>query len=114
NDRLYRCCQRSITIRWAASAEQAVEAAKEQFSKLEDIRLENSRRSDRSGVYRDGGGTRDPAEIDDVLRIQKISLAGRSPMSRRKRSLRHCRRADHAAARRAVIGGGAARLPSDG
>jgi len=38
NDRLYRCCQRSITIRWAASAEQAVEAAKEQFAKLEGIR----------------------------------------------------------------------------
>jgi hypothetical protein len=38
NDRLFRCCQRSIIIRWAASAEQAVKAAKEQFSKLEGIR----------------------------------------------------------------------------
>jgi hypothetical protein len=38
NNRLFRCCQRSIVIRWAASAEEAVEAAKEQFAKPEGIR----------------------------------------------------------------------------
>jgi hypothetical protein len=38
NRQLFRCCQRSIAIRSAPSAEQAVEAAKEQFAKLEGIR----------------------------------------------------------------------------
>ena len=38
NDRLFRCCQRSIIIRWAPSAERAVEAAKKQFAELERIR----------------------------------------------------------------------------
>src|SRR5437879_12037239 len=38
NERLFRCCQRSIIIRSAPSAERAVEAAKEQFAELEGIR----------------------------------------------------------------------------
>jgi hypothetical protein len=38
NDKLFRCCQRSIIIRSAPSAEQAVEAAKKQFAELKDIR----------------------------------------------------------------------------
>jgi hypothetical protein len=38
NDKLFRCCQRSIIIRSAANAEQAVEAAKKQFAELEGIR----------------------------------------------------------------------------
>ena len=37
-DKLFRCCQRSIVIRSAPSAEQAVEAAKKQFAELEGIR----------------------------------------------------------------------------
>ena len=38
NDRLFRCCQRSILIRSAPSAEWAVDAAKQQFAELEGIR----------------------------------------------------------------------------
>ena len=38
NDKLVRCCQRSIIIRSAAKAEQALEAAKKQFAELESIR----------------------------------------------------------------------------
>jgi hypothetical protein len=38
NDKLFRCCQRSIIIRSAASAEGAVEVAKKQFAELEGIR----------------------------------------------------------------------------
>jgi hypothetical protein len=38
NERLFHCCQRSIVIRSAPSAERAVEAAKEQFAELEGIR----------------------------------------------------------------------------
>jgi hypothetical protein len=38
NERLFRCCQRSIIIRSASSAEQAVESAKKQFAELEGIR----------------------------------------------------------------------------
>jgi hypothetical protein len=38
NERLYRCCQRAIIIQSASSAERAVEAAKEQFARLEGIR----------------------------------------------------------------------------
>jgi hypothetical protein len=38
NQRLFRCCQRSIIIRSAPSAERAIEAAKEQFATLEGIR----------------------------------------------------------------------------
>ena len=38
NDKLFRCCQRSIIIRSAPSAERAVEAAKKQFAELEGIR----------------------------------------------------------------------------
>jgi hypothetical protein len=38
NERLFRCCQRSIIIRSASSAERAVEAAKRQFAELEGIR----------------------------------------------------------------------------
>jgi hypothetical protein len=37
NDKLFRCCQRSIVIRAAPSTEWAVEAAKQQFAKLEGI-----------------------------------------------------------------------------
>ena len=36
-DKLVRCCQRSIVVRSALSAEQAVEAAKKQFAELEGI-----------------------------------------------------------------------------
>jgi hypothetical protein len=38
NERLFRCCQRSILIRSAANAERAVEAAKAQFAQIEGIR----------------------------------------------------------------------------
>jgi hypothetical protein len=38
NERLFHCCQRSIVIRSASSAERAVEAAKEQFAEREGIR----------------------------------------------------------------------------
>jgi hypothetical protein len=38
NDRLFRCCQRSILIRSAPSAEWAGKAAKQQFAELEGIR----------------------------------------------------------------------------
>jgi hypothetical protein len=38
NDRLFRCCQRSVLIRSAPNAEWAVEAAKHQFAELEGIR----------------------------------------------------------------------------
>jgi hypothetical protein len=37
NDRLFRCCQRTIIIRRAPTAEWAVESAKEQFASLEGI-----------------------------------------------------------------------------
>ena len=37
NNRLFRCCQRAIIIRSAPTAEWAVEAAKEQFARLEGI-----------------------------------------------------------------------------
>jgi hypothetical protein len=38
NDKLFRCCQRSIIIRLARSPERAVEAAKKRFTRLEGIR----------------------------------------------------------------------------
>jgi hypothetical protein len=38
NEKLYHCCQRSIIIRSAPSAERAVEVAKKQFAGLEGIR----------------------------------------------------------------------------
>jgi hypothetical protein len=38
NDKLFRCCQRSIIIQAAPTAEWAVEAAKKQFAKLEGIK----------------------------------------------------------------------------
>jgi hypothetical protein len=38
NERLFRCCQRSIVIRSVSSAERAVEAAKKQFAEVEGIR----------------------------------------------------------------------------
>jgi hypothetical protein len=38
NDKLFRCCQRSLIIRSAANTEQAVEAAKKQFAEIEGIR----------------------------------------------------------------------------
>jgi len=37
NDKLFRCCQRSIIIKSAPSAEWAVETAKKQFAELEGI-----------------------------------------------------------------------------
>ena len=37
NDRLFRCCQRSILIRSAPRAGWAVEAAKQQFAELDGI-----------------------------------------------------------------------------
>jgi len=38
NQRLFRCCQRVITIRSARTPERAVEAAKKRFARLEGIR----------------------------------------------------------------------------
>ena len=38
NEKLFRCCQRSIIIRSARSAERAIEAAKKRFARLEGIR----------------------------------------------------------------------------
>ena len=38
NDRLFRCCQRSIVVTSAAGAEEAKEVAKEEFARLEGIR----------------------------------------------------------------------------
>jgi hypothetical protein len=38
NERLFRCCQRSIIVKSAESPEQAVEMAKEQFVRLEGVR----------------------------------------------------------------------------
>jgi len=38
NDRLFRCCQRSILIRSAPNIEGALEAAKQEFAELEGIR----------------------------------------------------------------------------
>ena len=38
NERLFRCCQRSIIIRSARTPERAIEAAKKRFAKLEGIR----------------------------------------------------------------------------
>ena len=38
NDRLFRCCQRSIVIRNARTPERAIEAAKKRFARLEGIR----------------------------------------------------------------------------
>jgi hypothetical protein len=37
NDKLFRCCQRSLIIRSAPSTECAIEAAKQQFAELEGI-----------------------------------------------------------------------------
>jgi hypothetical protein len=38
NDKLFRCCQRSIVVRSAAGSEQAIEAAKKEFVRIESIR----------------------------------------------------------------------------
>jgi hypothetical protein len=38
NQKLFRCCQRVITIRSARTRERAVEAAKKRFARLEGIR----------------------------------------------------------------------------
>jgi hypothetical protein len=38
NDRLFKCCQRSIVIRAARTPERAIEAAKKRFARLEGIR----------------------------------------------------------------------------
>jgi hypothetical protein len=38
NDRVFRCCQRSILIRSAPNIERALEAAKQEFAELEGIR----------------------------------------------------------------------------
>lgn len=38
NERLFRCCQRSIVIRAARTPERAIEAAKKRFARLEGIR----------------------------------------------------------------------------
>ena len=38
NQKLFRCCQRMITIRSARTPERAVEAAKKRFARLEGIR----------------------------------------------------------------------------
>jgi hypothetical protein len=37
NHKLFRCCQRAIIIASAASAERAIEAAKQQFAELDGI-----------------------------------------------------------------------------
>jgi hypothetical protein len=38
NEKLFRCCQRSIVIRSARTSERAIEAAKKKFARLEGIR----------------------------------------------------------------------------
>jgi hypothetical protein len=38
NQKLFRCCQRVITIRSARTRERAVEATKKRFARLEGIR----------------------------------------------------------------------------
>jgi hypothetical protein len=38
NEKVFRCCQRSILIRFARSPERAIEAAKKRFARLEGIR----------------------------------------------------------------------------
>jgi hypothetical protein len=38
NEKLFRCCQRSIIVRSARTPERAVEAAKKRFARLEGIR----------------------------------------------------------------------------
>jgi hypothetical protein len=38
NEKLFRCCQRSIIIRSARTPERAIEAAKKRFARLEGIR----------------------------------------------------------------------------
>ena len=38
NERVFRCCQRTIIIRSARNPERAVEAAKKRFTRLEGIR----------------------------------------------------------------------------
>lgn len=38
NDRLFKCCQRSIVIRAARTPERAIEAAKRRFARLEGVR----------------------------------------------------------------------------
>jgi hypothetical protein len=38
NEKLFRCCQRSIIIRSARISERAIEAAKKRFIRLEGIR----------------------------------------------------------------------------
>src|SRR5215470_9459157 len=38
NDKLFRCCQRSVIVRSAPSADWAIDAAKQQFAQLEGIR----------------------------------------------------------------------------
>ena len=38
NEKLFRCCQRSIIIRSARTSERAIEAAKKKFARLEGIR----------------------------------------------------------------------------
>ena len=38
NDRLFKCCQRSIVIHAARTPERAIEAAKKRFARLEGIR----------------------------------------------------------------------------
>ena len=37
NEGLFRCCQRSIIIRYARTPERAIEAAKKRFARLEGI-----------------------------------------------------------------------------
>ena len=37
NEKLFRCCQRSIIIRSARTPERAIEAAKKRFARLENI-----------------------------------------------------------------------------
>jgi hypothetical protein len=38
NEKLFRCCQRSIIIRSARTSDRAIEAAKKKFARLEGIR----------------------------------------------------------------------------
>ena len=38
NEKLFRCCQRSVVIRSARTPERAIEAAKKRFARLEGIR----------------------------------------------------------------------------
>ena len=74
NDRLFRCCQRSIVVPSAAGAEEAKEVAKEEFARLEGIRdWKNSCRTDRTRGDRYRGGTGDAVETVTTPDLRELS-----------------------------------------